>query len=273
VIAALGQRPVPVPVDEHGLCVEVGRQTAPDARLAIVAPSHHYPLTVTMSAERRRELLDWARGADALILENEIEADYRFVPQAAEPLAALDRRRVIYLGSFNKCLVPGLRIGYAVVPPQVAPLLKPPSSLANVQEQLVLAEFWRVGHLATHLHALRKVHLERRSVLLDALAAEAGDVLAPVGPPEAGLRVTAMLPTETQDGRIVRECAEAGVYLGRWLSACYAGAARRPGVTIGFAATATDEIVPAVRQLAAIVRASGGAPRGVLGRSAHGLTA
>ena len=268
VITALGLRPVPVPVDDDGLCVELGRATASDARLAVVAPSHQYPLTVTMSAERRRELLEWACSADAWILENEIDGDYRFAPQAVEPLAALDPHRVIYLGSFNKCLAPGLRIGYAVVPARIVPLLRPASSLANVEQQLVLAELWRIVHLATHLHALRQVHLERRSILLEALARDAGDVLSALGPPEAGLRVTAVLTRDVPDGRIVRECAEAGVHLGRSLSACYATPARRPGLTIGFAATPADDIVPAVRQLAAIVRKSAGSAQGARGVTA-----
>ena len=72
VLEALGLKAVPVPVDAEGLDVEQGRAAAPDARLAVVAPSHHYPLGVTMSLERRRALLDWVVAHDAYIIENVI---------------------------------------------------------------------------------------------------------------------------------------------------------------------------------------------------------
>jgi GntR family transcriptional regulator/MocR family aminotransferase len=77
---------VPVPVDEEGLDVASGRAAAPEAALAYVTPSYQYPLGVTLSAQRRDELLRWAAGSGAWIVEDDYDCEFRF---AGQPLAAL----------------------------------------------------------------------------------------------------------------------------------------------------------------------------------------
>ena len=69
-----------------GLDVAAGVRRRPDARLAYVTPSHQYPLGVTMSLPRRLALLDWARPADAWVLEDDYDSEFRY---AGRPLAAL----------------------------------------------------------------------------------------------------------------------------------------------------------------------------------------
>lgn len=114
---AAGARPVPVPVDEGGLNVVAGKALAPYARLAMVTPSHHTPLGVTMTPRRCRELLSWAREANARIFENAHDSEYR---HAGPPLAALQGfdadDRVVYVGSFSTTLFWGLRLAYLIVP-------------------------------------------------------------------------------------------------------------------------------------------------------------
>lgn len=194
VLETLGLEPVPVPVDEHGLDVAAGTHAAPLARLALVAPSHHYPLGFTMSLERRRALVDWAARRKAFVIENEIDADYRFVHSARPALHSLDTAgRVIYLGSFNKAIAPGLRVGYAVLPADVADALPVISPTVSVPNQLVLAGFLSEGHFAAHREALRTLHEQRRETLLASLDEEAHDLLRCREPPEAGLRLPVSL--------------------------------------------------------------------------------
>ncbi|HLJ19771.1 MAG TPA: PLP-dependent aminotransferase family protein, partial [Stellaceae bacterium] len=66
---------IPVPVDAEGIDVAAGVRRAPAARLALVTPSHHYPLGFTMSLRRRLALLDWAERADAWILEDDYDGE------------------------------------------------------------------------------------------------------------------------------------------------------------------------------------------------------
>jgi GntR family transcriptional regulator/MocR family aminotransferase len=76
-LIASGAALAPVPLDAEGLDVAAGRRRAPAARLAIVTPSHQYPLGVTMSLTRRLELLGWARGADAFVIEDASDSESR----------------------------------------------------------------------------------------------------------------------------------------------------------------------------------------------------
>jgi GntR family transcriptional regulator/MocR family aminotransferase len=258
VLENLGVKPIPIFVDDEGLDVNEGRRAAPEARLALVAPSHHYPLGVTMSTARRRALLDWAAERGAWVIENEIDGDYRFARGSREPLHMLDTEgRVIYLGSFNKAVAPGLRVGYAVVPKELIPAMSV-SAMVGVPQQLQLTEFWVKGHLAAHVRTLRQIHARRRSALLAALRENADDIFELGPPPEAGLRIAVSLRRGANDAGLVRECLAAGIKLGRPLSECYAARGRATGFTVGFASTPSHRIAPAVRRLVAVIGSAAG---------------
>ncbi|PZR79322.1 MAG: hypothetical protein DLM52_01250 [Chthoniobacterales bacterium] len=77
-LKAAGCRPVPVPVDAKGLDVAAGIKLSRKARAAFVAPSHQYPLGVTMSATRRLQLLEWARRVGAWVVEDDYDSEYRY---------------------------------------------------------------------------------------------------------------------------------------------------------------------------------------------------
>ena len=112
-----GARIVPVPVDEDGLIVRAGRRLAPQAKLAYVTPANQFPMGVTMSADRRIELLRWAASANAWIIEDEYDAEYRYFGRPVASLQALDRSNcVIYVGTFTKMLFNALRLGFVVLP-------------------------------------------------------------------------------------------------------------------------------------------------------------
>src|SRR5262245_37612205 len=145
----------PIPVDAEGLRVDVGIATAPRARAAFVTPSHQFPTGVVLSMARRLALIAWARKAGAFIVEDDYASEFRY---SGRPLAALqgldEDERVIYVGTLNKALFPGLRSGYAVVPQAllqacVAALYlidrRPPSL-----HQAVVAEFMREGYFAAY---------------------------------------------------------------------------------------------------------------------------
>ncbi len=86
-----GARVVPVPVDEEGLIVTCGVSLAPRAKLAYVSPANQFPLGVTMSADRRMELLHWARQSSAWIIEDDYDAEYRYFGHPVASLQSLDK--------------------------------------------------------------------------------------------------------------------------------------------------------------------------------------
>ncbi|MFD1809461.1 PLP-dependent aminotransferase family protein [Gemmobacter lanyuensis] len=115
--ALVAQRLIPVPVDAEGLDVRAGIARAPGARAAYVTPSHQFPLGVAMTMPRRLELLAWADQIGGWIIEDDYDSEFRFTGAPLAALQGIDAAgRVIYVGTFSKALMPGLRVGYLVLP-------------------------------------------------------------------------------------------------------------------------------------------------------------
>ncbi len=260
-LAAARLRVVLVPADGEGLHVAAGVAQAPEARLALVTPSYHYPLGATLSLARRRALLAWAHATGAWILEDDYYGEYRFAGRPQTPLYALDRHeRVLYLGTFSKMLAPGLRIGFLVAP---RPLVQRLTELKTATDrytpglmQLVLARFIAEGRLAAHLRRMRTLYRDRRAALLAALARHAADVLHVGEPPDAGLHFAVRLKVDADDVAISRSVRQHRVYAAP-LSLYYASAPRLHGFVLGFANTTEADVTPAVRRLARAIREAG----------------
>lgn len=248
-------RLAPVPVDDEGLVVDA---LPAAARLVYVTPSHQFPLGMTMSLTRRIALLDWATRHDALIVEDDYDSEFRFADRPLEPLQSLDRDgRVVYVGTFSKTLLPGLRVGYAIAPPSLQPALLEAKQVTDwsgdVVTQASLAAFLADGHLAAHVRRATRVYGERRRLLLDGLDSRLGDVLA-VQPSVAGLHVTATFrDVAVDDVAVATEARAAGVAVDT-LSSRFRGRPARHGLALGFGGVAAAEIPSAVGILAQVLR-------------------
>src|SRR4029434_10932424 len=127
-----------------------------DTRASFVAPSHQYPLGVTMSATRRLQLLAWAQRADAWIVEDDYDSEYRYNSKPIASLQGMDQHdRVIYIGSFSKVMFPALRLGYVVIPSALvesfAAMRQSMDLCPSHIPQAVMLEFIREGHFARHI--------------------------------------------------------------------------------------------------------------------------
>ena len=257
---AAGVRTRPVPVDGQGLDVAAGRRAAPRARAAFVTPSNHYPLGAVLSMPRRLELLAWAREHGAWIVEDDFDSEFRY---SGRPLASLqgldDGERVIYVGTFNKVLFPGLRLGFVVVP---RPLLRAVVTARHLSDrhppsltQSVAAEFMRQGHFTTHLRRMRQLYREQRDTLVRELDRRAGADLE-VEAPDHGMHVVAYLRHGRPDVAVERAAAARGV-IARAISPLYIAARPRSGLLLGFTGFAPEAIAPAVARLAECCRTTG----------------
>lgn len=251
-----GAKIVPVPVDERGLdCRKL-----PDVKNAVVyvTPSHQYPLGVTLTLERRLELLAWAAETNSYILEDDYDSDFRYRGAPLTALKGLDRmERVIYLGTFSKCLGAGLRLGYVVVPPELVERARHMKTLMNNGqpwlEQATLADFMASGGYDRHVRNIRRLYLSRRNALLSALERyfPGGKIIGD----EAGMHLAWRMPDGFPPSNEVEEIAiEAGVGVYTLTS----GAAtnfemtndKDPHLVWGFASVPEDDITMGVARLA-----------------------
>ncbi|TXH34338.1 MAG: PLP-dependent aminotransferase family protein [Rhodospirillaceae bacterium] len=260
-IAAQGAQLVHVPVDGEGLDVADGLRQAAKARLACVAPSHQYPLGVVMSLQRRLALLAWAREANAWILEDDYDSEYRYTGRPLAALRSLDEDgRVIYMGSLSKLLFPSLRLGYLVTPPRLTAAFRHARSVIDDQpsmsSQPALAALFQSGLLAAHVRRMRKRYARRQQLLLQA-AAKHLDGQIELRPDEAGLHLVGQLVGRAaqrfDDETASHHLRQAGLVVPP-LSRYDVGPQLRRGLMFGYAAIPDMRIEPAIALAAKILK-------------------
>ena len=254
----------PVPVDAQGIRIEAGLRAAPKARAAFVTPSHQFPTGVQLSMARRLELLAWARESGAYVVEDDYVSEFRYSGPPLASLQGLDEdERVIYVGTLNKALFPGLRLGYAVVPHALLPAFVSARYLLDRQPpslyQAVAAEFLAEGHFAAHIRRMRALYREQRDALAQTLIRRAGEHLD-VDVPDQGMHLIAYLKNGASDTQVEDEARRAGIVL-RAMSRFYRRAEPRPALMLGFSGFPRALIVPAAARLARIVAEAGGRKR------------
>ena len=257
-LSAGGAELVPVPVDEEGLDVAALRRRGARIRAVYVTPSHQYPLGVTMSAARRFALLEWAAQQHAWILEDDYDSEFRYVSRPVAALQGMDARdRVIYIGTFSKALLPGVRLGYVVVPPELWDRFYQArlafDFFTPTLYQRALAEFLDGGHFERHLRAMRNAYMERRDALLRGLARHCGDELT-IHNSDAGLHVTVLLRKGIDDQNLVARLRSRGL-AAIPLSNSYLGTARQQGLLLGFGCATPSRILDSTRVLGEMLQA------------------
>jgi GntR family transcriptional regulator/MocR family aminotransferase len=256
-LVAAGVKTCAIPVDAGGIDVAAGIRLAPKARAVFVTPSHQFPTGVVLSMARRLELLNWARETGAWIVEDDYASEFRYGGRALASLQGLDENeRVIYVGTLNKALFPGLRLGYAVMPPALQkPFItaryltdRQPSSLA----QAVVADFIEEGHFAAHLRRMRLQYNDQRDALVAALREKLGEEIT-VDPPDQGMHLVGHLRRGLKDVAIERAAREGGVIV-RAMSRLYVDASPRSALVMGFSGYPRQMIPPAVARLEKVMR-------------------
>jgi GntR family transcriptional regulator / MocR family aminotransferase len=203
-----------VPVDSEGLDVAAGIRTAAGAALAVVTPGQQAPLGMTMSLPRRLALLNWAQQSNAWIIEDDYLSELQLGGRAAQALASLDHGgRVLHIGSFSKTISPALRLGFMVVPPELASrfgeltaCLAPAPAVAV---QRAVAELLREGHYLRHLRRMKRLYAARRESLLRCLREMALDSIKVQT--TAGLAVVLSLPKSASDVDVASRALQFGL--------------------------------------------------------------
>ncbi|MGH6690569.1 MAG: PLP-dependent aminotransferase family protein [Gammaproteobacteria bacterium] len=256
-LRAAGARVAGIPVDASGFDVALAERTHPGARLVYVTPSHQYPSGGSMSLQRRLALLEWARRADAWILEDDYDGDLRYAGRPLAALQALDRAgRVIYTGTFCKVMFPSLRLAFLVAPPSLVDAVVAAKYALDAHTakhaQAALADFIQEGYLASHLRRSISEYDERRHALLGELASLSDDL--EVGPADAGLHLAAYLRRPLDACEIAAACATSGVRA-LPLAPYYIGPSRE-GFALGWGCAHPARTPVAARVLARAIQAA-----------------
>ena len=242
----------PVPVDDEGLCIAHGAARWPQARLAVVTPTHQFPLGVRMSLARRSALLDWARTQRAWIVEDDYDGEFQYGTQRIPALCSMAHdARVLYVGTFSKSLGAGLRQGFVVLPDALVDAFARARALSDRHSpgatQDVLARFIADGHLLRHLRRMRELYRARQASLIHALARASHGALT-LAPSLQGMHLAHEVGARVDDLRLSDRAGEAGVQLAPISRYCIE--ATRRGWLFGYAGYDEAALGRAARVLA-----------------------
>ena len=202
-----------VPVDGQGLVTDELPAAVKPAFIS-VSPSHQYPLGVTMPFARRARLLEFARRAGAYVVENDHDGVFRYDSPPTGSIQCMDPPRVVHIGSFSTTLFPSLRIGYAVLPPELVALGREGKWFADIHapviDQLILARFMEEGAFDRYRRSMSKRYGRTRALLVDALTRNFGGGVQVLGSP-AGLHLCARFPGIKFTFKILNRINLAGV--------------------------------------------------------------
>ncbi|MGQ8776243.1 MocR-like pyridoxine biosynthesis transcription factor PdxR [Serratia sp. NA_112.1] len=212
---AAGMRPVAVPVDKQGMNIATGMARAPQARMAVLTPTHQSPLGVSLSLARRMALLEWAQQQTAWVIEDDYDSEVRYHGRPLPPLKSLDRQgRVLYAGTFSKTLFPALRMAYLVVPAGLVEAFGRSSRLRGCGcpplLQASVADFIEQGHFYRHLKRMRPIYRQRRAWLAQALEQQLSDYLT-VASQDGGIQLLARFKQDGEDRRLAQDAWQCGL--------------------------------------------------------------
>lgn len=243
---------VPRPVDQEGLVIDISSRRPPP-RIIFTTPSAEFPLGMTMSTERRKDLIAFARTYNSFIFEDDYNSEFWF---AGPPMPSLqgmdDSGHVIYAGTMSKILYPSLRLGFLVVPERlVEPIIKTRSILdqhSSPIDQATLARFITEGYFLSHVRRIRRIYADRRDFFIDQFNTLLSEHFR-LQISEAGLHLVAWL-RNPEDLLLVQRFTETDKINPARLLAYCVKARLDPAFVFGFAAWTKAQIRESLLKLA-----------------------
>ncbi|MFY1658192.1 PLP-dependent aminotransferase family protein [Micromonospora sp. WMMD1274] len=220
-------------------------------RLAHVIPNYQNPAGVTLSLEKRRELLDLAAEYDFTIFEDDPYADIRFRGEPLPSMLSMDTRGVVvHASSFTKTVCPGVRVGYLVGPAElIAAIAKRATNLyisPGMVAQAIVHQFCVSGAIEESIRTVRSALGERSAVLAESLRRHIPE--ARFVEPDGGYFLWVELPEDVEVDRLAPAAAERGVAVVKGSDFMVDGG--RHALRLAYSAVTADRIDEGVRRLA-----------------------
>jgi GntR family transcriptional regulator/MocR family aminotransferase len=231
---AHGMQVQPIVVDEAGLVVAELLDT--NAEAVIVTPAHQFPLGTVLSPERRRALAAWARQRDALIVENDYAAEFRYDGPPIGAVQGLAPERTVYVGTTSKTLAPAVRLGWIAAPAEVTSALadahlEGSGGFAGLNGQ-VFARLLLSGRYERHVQRCRREYRRRRDALVELISTELPRlrVLGAAG----GLHLTLQLPPDCNADRVAETARPEGIDIRPLSYYAHTPIEQEPGLVMGY---------------------------------------
>ena len=264
-----GYQPLRNIVDNQGMRIdwlavgedgaEIPRQSAPGStpKMVVLTPSQQFPLGGAMPVNRRLEFQQWASDAEAWLIEDDYDSEFRYSGRPIPALASMDSSgRSIYIGTFSKVFSVSLRLGYLIMP---QPLI---TSFANTLSkfgvkaalpcQRALANFIDSGDFYRHIRRVRRIYADRRRILLEQVQQKLSPYVS-LQDHQAGMQVTVKLVAGLDDREIAAQARAKGTIMSP-LSSHYGAGDPQSGLLLGFCAYTEQEIVANIASLTEIIK-------------------
>ena len=250
ILKRLGAEIVPVPMDDDGLIPD---EIAGDAAFLYTIPTFQNPSGRTLSTERRKRLVEVARERGLFILEDD---PYGLVRYEGDPLPSLFElaggENIAYSSSFSKTVAPGVRVGYFVLPPELAKAIEALAVSTYISPpyltQATVHEFVRRGNFEPNLERVRGLLKARRDAMLQALEATMPEG-ASWSRPEGGYFVWLDLPS---DAPSLADAEAAGVTFVPGTDFFHDGSGGR-SLRLAFSFVSPDEVTEGIGRLAGVL--------------------
>ncbi|MBT2573222.1 PLP-dependent aminotransferase family protein [Bacillus sp. ISL-51] len=252
-LKSLGKQTAAIHLDEKGMSMTEIDRRRPD--VLITTPSHQFPSGVIMPVSRRIQLLNWAAEQEnRCIIEDDYDSEFKYDADTIPALQSLDRfQNVIYMGTFSKSLLPGLRISYMVLPPDLLRVFKQRTydlHTCNTLAQLALKEFIDSGEYQKHIKKMKQHYKDIRERLISALEEAFGETITLIGA-NAGLHFVTEFDCARSEKDILARAAaqQLDLFAMSRFRLEAGGVSEKPKLILGFARLKQNDIEEGVTRL------------------------
>ena len=230
-------------------------------KFVYLVPDFQNPSGVTLSAEKRRKVIELSEKYDVAIIEDSPYRQIRFEGEAPEMLYRLDKEtrktdNIISLFTFSKTFAPGLRLGVILAHPQIIKkmeILKQSLDLCSSSlNQLIAADFLRTGYFEKHIEVVKKAYKTKKDTMVAAL-----EKYMPEGvtwtKPEGGLFLWVRLPEDMSADEMFADALKENVayVIG---SAFHSDGSGKNTMRLNFSYPTLDQIEEGIKRLATAVK-------------------
>ncbi|MBN1288553.1 MAG: PLP-dependent aminotransferase family protein [Actinobacteria bacterium] len=252
---------ITVPLDENGIQTNLLRQALESSggkkpKFIYVVPNFHNPAGVTMSMDRRLDLIEIAHEYDLLIIEDNPYGLLRFEGKPLPTLASIDRDKVIYVGTLSKIVSPGIRVGWVLAPSPIieklAKLKQSADLCSSNLSQTFAEEYLQRGLFKKNIPHIREIYRVRRDAMLSSLEENFPEG-ASWAKPGGGLFIWANLPSYLDTAKMLPLAIEKKVAFVPG-GAFYHDGSGRNNMRLNFSFPSPEEIYIGIEKLGTVIR-------------------